>query len=174
MFAKITREEGRIKIDIRKYENRETLMECEGSAKALLKLLKSAGVANGSDYVRAAKKSTELSPTNEGVSLTVDQLDKLLPILRDNMKRRWAEEIIESDHIEPEEEHHYLGRSLYAFCFSKSKDSFTCLELRHCWIGDDGCTIVRSKLRRGIDMDEDEAVNLVDILDGFYRIIHAA
>lgn len=104
----------------------------------------------------------------------MDQLDKLLPILRDNLKRRWAEEINESNHIGQKEEHHYLGRSLYAFCFSKSKDSFTCLELRHCCIGDDGFTIVRSKIRGGINMDEEEAVNLVDILDGFYRIIHAA
>lgn len=61
-FAKITLEEGKIKIDIRKYENREALMECKGSAKALLELLERAGVADGPDYARAAKNQQNLVP----------------------------------------------------------------------------------------------------------------
>lgn len=163
-FAKITLWKGEIKIDIRKYITKEKKMRREGSAEALLEMAKKAGVANEDDHMRA-KKSNELSPTIAGVSLSLGQLKKLLPILQENKMQRWAKG---SAHIEPR--HYFFGRSLYAFCYSKSPDTYTCLEFRYCYSNDN--KFRRSK-KKGIHMDDEEAVYLTGVLETFHRIIYA-
>lgn len=163
-YAKITLWNGEIKIDIRKYETKEKKLRREGSAEALLEMAKTVGVADEEDHIRV-KKSQELSPTIAGVSLFLDQLNKLLPILQENKTQRWAKG---SAHIEPK--HHFFGKSLYAFCYSKSPDSYTCLELRYCH--QEGNNLKRSK-KKGIHMDDEEAVYLTGVLETFHRIIYA-